>query len=72
MPFQNIQYQKQVHIFIFGTPNSGGGNISKKLNFPTKENVLPSDKSSTPKVNLQASFKTKTQSCSTGERTSKN
>ena len=41
--------------------------MSKKLNFPTKEDVLPSDKSSTPKVNKQAFSKTKTQNCSTGE-----
>ena len=41
------------------------------MNFPTKENVLPSDTSSTPKVNQQASFKTKAQTCSTGELASK-
>ena len=56
---------------IFGTPNSGEGNISKMLNFPTKENLLSSDKSSDPKVNKQAFSKTKTQNCSTGELASK-
>ena len=56
---------------IFGTPNSGGGNMSKMLNFPTKENLLSSDTSSAPKVNKQAFFKTKTQNCSTSELASK-
>ena len=45
--------------------------MSKKLNFPTKEDVLPSDKSSTPKANEQSLFITKTQNCSTGELASK-
>lgn len=52
-------------------PNSGGRNIFKKLNFPTKKNLLPSDKSSTPKVRKRTFFKTKTQNCLTGELASK-
>ena len=48
-------YQKHVQGCVFGTPNSGGGNKSKELNFPIKENVLPSDKSSTLEINQQLS-----------------
>ena len=69
--FQKIQYWKYVQGCISGAPSPGGRNISRKLNFPTKQNVLPSDKSSTQKINQQASFKTKTQNCSEGELTSK-
>ena len=69
--FQKIQYRKYVQACISGAPSPGGRNISRKLNFPTKQNVLPSDKSSTQKINQQASFKTKTQNCSEGELTSK-
>ena len=50
-PFLKFHYQKHIQGCIFGTFNSGGEDISKKLIFSTKENVLPSDKSSTPKVN---------------------
>ena len=70
-PFLKFHYQKHMQGCIFGTPNSGEGNISKMLNFPTKENLLSSDKSSDPKVNKQAFSKTKTQNCSTGELASK-
>ena len=69
--FQKIQYRKYVQACISGAPSPGGRNISRKLNFPTKQNVLPPDKSSTQKINQQASFKTKTQNCSEGELTSK-
>ena len=69
--FQKTQYRKYVQGCISGAPSPGRRNISRKLNFPTKQNVLPSDKSSTQKINQQASFKTKTQNCSEGELTSK-
>ena len=69
--FQKTQYRKYVQGCISGAPSPGGRDISRNLNFPTKQNVLPSDKSSTQKINQQASFKTKTQNCSEGELTSK-
>ena len=47
--FQKIQYRKYVQACISGAPSPGGRNISRKLNFPTKQNVLPSDKSSAQK-----------------------
>ena len=47
--FQKTQYRKYVQGCISGAPSPGGRNISRKLNFPTKQNVLPSDKSSTQK-----------------------
>ena len=47
--FQKTQYRKYVQGCISGAPSPGRRNISRKLNFPTKQNVLPSDKSSTQK-----------------------
>ena len=48
-PFLKFLYQKLIQGCGLGVPNSGGGNISKKLNFLTKK-CLQSDKLSTPKI----------------------
>ena len=69
--FQKIQYRKYVQACISGAPSPGGRNISRKLNFPTKQNVLPSDKSSTQKKLTNKLLSKQTQNCSEGELTSK-